>query len=124
MLNHPAQVQILPPPNTHGQLKGEFMTNEDKMLICDYMGWKYQPKISSLIYELVPNGNFASSIKHRLDSNDASLVAAEIQKRGEWVYFLDYTELNAYGAVIWYDFISKLFNAENFFKAFCEWRKK
>ena len=90
------------------------MTNEDKKIVADYMGWaqyKYPP------YYLNIKGDIES---HHFDLNDAALVVAEMQKRGDWVYFLDYTELNAYGAVIWYDFISMLFNADNFFKAFVE----
>ena len=82
------------------------MTEEDKNLIADYMGYEF------LLYDL----------------NAVALCVAEMQKRGEWQKFC------ATGFVIYFEgerpshvfpenYIAWLFNAENFFKAFVEWRK-
>jgi len=102
------------------------MTEEDKQLVAGYMGWrqyKYPP------YYLDKNGNIE---KHSFDSNDASLVVAEMQKRGEYADFIRV----AYG---WYNHIYKILGedinftawlmsmeegqAKNFFKSMVEWRK-
>ena len=91
------------------------MTDEDKKIVADYMGWKMSEW-------MIIDGSAHVVNPHFFDLNDAGLVVQEMQKRGDWVSFLDYTELNAYGAVIWYGFISKLFNADNFFSAFVQWR--
>ena len=82
------------------------MTEEDKNLIADYMGYEF------LLYDL----------------NAVALCVVEMQKRGEWQKFC------ATGFVIYFEgerpshvfpenYIAWLFNAENFFKAFVEWRK-
>ena len=62
--------------------------------------------------------------------NDAAVCVQEMQKRGDWEYFVGDTEdtliytryhkeHHSYKAVL----VAWLFNAENFFKAFTEWRK-
>lgn len=89
------------------------MTTEDEKLICDYMGWD--------------EDNFFKGYRtldgHAInfDPNDASLVAAEMQKRGEWDEFLQHCYIHTPAED---DFIAHLFNSENFFKAFVEWRKR
>ena len=65
------------------------------------------------------------------DLNDAALCVAEMQKRGEWEYFvgdiedtLIYTryhkEHHSYKSFL----VAWLFNAENFFNAMSEWLKE
>ncbi len=94
------------------------MTNEDKKLISEYMGWFGINHLDKI------DGNF--------DLNDASLVVAEMQKRGEYADFIRV----AYG---WYNHIYKILGedinftawlmsmeegqAKNFFKSMVEWRK-
>jgi hypothetical protein len=98
------------------------MTNEDKKIVADYMWWA-QYKYPS--YYLNTKGDIES---HHFDLNDASLVVAEMQKRGEWVYFYDdlldtYNDLCEDGKVSCgaENFSAWLFNSKNFFKAFVEW---
>ena len=96
------------------------MTNEDKKLIADYMGWFGINHLDKI------DGNF--------DLNDAGLCVQEMQKRGEFRNYTDWTvyQTNQHlpgiksGDTYYYDanFIAWLFNAKNFFKAFTEWRKK
>lgn len=77
------------------------MTNEDKKLIADYMGYEF------LLYDL----------------NDAGLCAQEMQKRGDWQDFVQITskihKLGFHSEVI-----AWLFNAENFFEAMSQWLKE
>ena len=99
------------------------MTNEDKKLIADYMGW-YEDSFFKGYRTL--NGHAIN-----FDSNDASLVVAEMQKRGEIDDFtkdalmicLKTTKVKALPI----NFTSWLMSTEdgqakNFFKAFTEWR--
>ena len=97
------------------------MTDEDKELIGRYMNWE----IDQGVWRLAPNGDIDTA---DFDLNDASLCVQEMQKRGEWGVFINHTwskwsaqwrDLQAL-----YEFVFHLFNAENFFKAFVEWRKK
>ena len=77
------------------------MTNEDKKLIADYMGYEF------LLYDL----------------NDAGLCVQEMQKRGDWEHnFMDYVA----GSQTWnyHQCIAWLFNAENFFGAMAQWLKE
>jgi hypothetical protein len=62
--------------------------------------------------------------------NDAGLCVQEMQKRGDWALFYDdlldtYNGLCEDGKVSCgaENFAAWLFNADNFFKAFVEWRK-
>jgi hypothetical protein len=88
------------------------MTNEDKKIVADYMNW---PEDEILIgYCTAPD-----KMAH-FDLNDAGLVVEEIQERYEWDEFMDYCwEYFPLGK----DYIGRLFNADNFFNAFIEWRK-
>jgi hypothetical protein len=87
---------------------GEEMTNEDKKIVVDYMNWP-------------ASGN---DMRHEMfDLNDAGLVVAEMQKRGEFIPFVNsvcYSRLTDYIRI---NFIAWLFNADNFFNAFVQWRK-
>lgn len=100
------------------------MTNEDKKIVADYMGWKWSEYGGDYYY--IPNNG--KTIWY--DLNDAGLVVKEMQKRGEWVYFYDdlldtYNGLCGDGKVSCgaENFTAWIFNADNFFKAFVEWRK-
>jgi DNA modification methylase len=103
------------------------MTNEDKKIVADYMGWKHR------FIPLSPEGHaeyhrerhdgFAPYYIVAFNPNDASLVAAEMQKRGEWDGFITYMEPNTNSTDAWSRVIAWLYNAENFLKAFVEWRK-
>ena len=103
------------------------MTDEDKKLICDYMGWTYHVTDDGKWWNCIgPKGG-----NHLLDLNDAGLVVAEMQKRGEWVYFYDdlldtYNGLCEDGKVSCgaENFSAWLFNSENFFNAMSEWLKE
>ena len=97
------------------------MTDEDKKRISEYMGWKLSE------WRMI-DGSAHVVNPHFFDLNDAGLCVQEMQKRGEWQKFC------ATGFVIYFEgerpshvfpenYIAWLFNAENFFKAFVEWRK-
>ena len=98
------------------------MTNEDKKIVADYMNWYYAGHKGIYYYD------WDGRRQRNLDLTAAGLVVQEMQKRGEWQKFC------ATGFVIYFEgerpshvfpenYIAWLFNAENFFKAFVEWRK-
>ena len=101
------------------------MTEEDKKIVADYMGWaqyKYPP------YYLNIKGDIES---HHFDLNDAALCVQEMQKRGEFAPFCDdlldtYNGLCEDGkAACGADnFTAWLFNPENFFGAMAAWIKE
>ena len=96
------------------------MTNEDRILVADYMGWTF--RLTECHRER--HDGFAPYYLIAFDLNDASLCAQEMQKRGEWWNFLKYANTaSAIGGMFPEQFIALLFNADNFFKAFVEWRK-
>lgn len=95
------------------------MTNEDKKIVADYMGW---PEDEILIgYCTAPNK------MAYFDLNDAGLVVNELAINGEWrefyeSYFPLFVATNP--LTISPDFLNLwLFNADNFFSAFVAWRK-
>jgi hypothetical protein len=101
------------------------LTQEDKQLIAEYMWWA-QYKYPS--YYLNTKGDIES---HHFDLNDAGLVVQEMQKRGDWEYFVGDTEdkliytryhkeHHSYKSFL----VAWLFNAENFFNAMAEWIKE
>ena len=101
------------------------MTDADKQLICGYMGWNQ----SWIVDEFTDWYRIESLtwVKINFDLNDAGLCVQEMQKRGEWerfcanvfILFID-EEKSSY---LFPKYIAWLFNADNFFKAFTEWRK-
>ena len=93
------------------------MTNEDKKIVADYMGWKWS-EYGGDYYYIPKNGKVIY-----FDLNDAGLVVQEIQKRGDWITFVIFVDDYHYNADIQVEFTAWLFNADNFFKAFVEWRK-
>ncbi len=89
------------------------------------MNWNYEEHEGIYYYD------WDGRIQRNLDLTAAGLVVQEMQNRGEWVYFYDdlldtYNGLCEDGKVSCgaENFSAWLFNAENFFKAFVEWRKK
>lgn len=113
------------------------MTNEDKQLICEYMGWRYRINEAHV---LGTHKDFTFMFcddgwgRHVcFDLNDAALVVQEMQNRGGkgkasafsnfvWTAHGEWLRNNKDGSQS--DFIAWLFTAKNFFKAFVEWRKK
>jgi hypothetical protein len=92
------------------------LSNEDKKIVADYMKWIFS-EYGGDYYYIPKNGKVIY-----FDLNDAGLVVAEMQKRGELYFFLTWIDNNLpYKG--WSNFIAWIFNPENFFLAFCEWRK-
>ena len=99
------------------------MTEEDKQLIAEYMGWELS--VYSREYYYIPkNGKVVY-----FDLTDAGLCVAEMQKRGDWqkccaIGFGIYFEGERPSHVFPENYIAWLFNAENFFAAFAAWSKE
>ena len=107
------------------------MTNEDKKLIADYMGWHEvtveDPMNKGVMEKITTKHNYAEAY---FDLNDASLCVKEMQKRGEWDGFFYFvwnryrkSEKLLYKEVNEATFTALLFSADNFFNAFVQWRK-
>ena len=97
------------------------MTNEDKKIVADYMGYLTNPRGSWYDAPVYFAAGTAGNIN--FDLNDAGLVVEEMVKRGDWITFVSFVDDYHYNADIQVEFTAWLFNAENFFKAFVEWRK-
>jgi len=95
------------------------MTNEDKKIVADYMGWKYESDRNCIVSE----GENHRRIAHNLDLNDAGLVVKEMQKRDDWMSFITFADNEHFDKEISVEFSAWLFNAGNFFEVFVEWRK-
>ena len=91
------------------------LTQEDKQLIAEYMGWKLSE------WRMI-DGSAHVVNPHFFDLNDAALCVQEMQKRGELHSFLMMDTFNQISS--WSDFIADLFNAESFFNAMSEWLKE
>ena len=104
------------------------MTNEDKELIADYMGWSYRETDDKKWWNIIGK----DGATHLLNSNDASLCVEEMQKRGEFVGFEVFalTEYQVYNPDmiesdnIVSEYIAWLYNAENFFAALAQWLRE
>ena len=102
------------------------MTDENKKIVADYMWWA-QYKYPS--YYLNTKGDIES---HHFDLNDAGLCVQEMQKRGDWEYFVGDTEDTLIYNIRYHKehhsyksfLVAWLFNAENFFSAMSEWLKE
>jgi hypothetical protein len=95
------------------------MTNEDKQLICEYMGWTYHVTDDGKWWNCIgPKGG-----NHLLDLNDAGLVVKEMQKRGDWMSFITFADNEHFDKEISVEFSAWFYDADNFFSAFVEWRK-
>ena len=88
------------------------MTEEDKQLISEYMGWKLSE------WRMI-DGSAHVVNPHFFDLNDAAICVQEMQKRGEWFDFYWFAIGNSSSEAL----TAWLFNPDNFFKAFVEWRK-
>ena len=102
------------------------MTEEDKKLISKYMGWIY----GQTIFHVTMTDTYIEP-ERAFDLNDAALCVQEMQKRGDWEYFVGDTEdtliytryhkeHHSYKSFL----VAWLFNAENFFAAMSEWLKE
>jgi hypothetical protein len=90
------------------------MTSEDKKIVADYMNWHYVEHEGIYYYD------WDGRRQRNLDLNDAGLVVEEMQERYEWDEFMHYCwKYFPLGK----DYIGRLFNADNFFNAFVQWRK-
>ena len=97
------------------------MTNEDKKIVADYMGW---PEDEILVGYCTGPDRMA-----HFDANDASFCVAEMWKRGEWWEFHNfarnlYYTTNRSDLKIDYNFAAWLYTAENFFGAMAKWLKE
>lgn len=96
------------------------MTNKDKKIVSDYMGWK----------KAILSDGYHNMLNNRpvlFDLNDAGLIVKEMVKRGEWedfVAFVEETPKNRESLITWNQLIAWLFSADNFFSAFVEWLKE
>jgi len=86
------------------------LTNEEKRVIAEWMGWGLYP----IIY------NF--------DLNSAGLCGAEMQKRGEWKDFEDSVDIYLWAettisTTAWL-FTTESGEATNFFRSMFEWAKE
>jgi hypothetical protein len=103
------------------------MTNEDKKLIADYMEWIWLVEH----YITKDNSRFLDRKIH-FNLNDAGLCVQEMQKRGDWEYFVGDTEDTLIYNIRYHKehhsyksfLVAWLFNAENFFAAMSEWLKE
>lgn len=97
------------------------MTNEDKLLICYYIGLVFNPARLSL-YEYTNGREFYFNL------NDASFVKDEMVKLdGQWDEFCDFV-YGFYHIHKRHQFTAWLMSmeegqAKNFFKAIAEWRR-
>ena len=101
------------------------MTQEDKELIAGYMGLIFNPaRLSCYQYE--------DGREFKFNSNDASRCVKEMQKRGDWEYFVGDTEDTLIYNIRYHKehhsyksfLVAWLFNSENFFAAMSEWLKR
>ena len=97
------------------------MTEEDKQLIAEYMGWKLSE------WRMI-DGSAHVVNPHFFDLNDAGLCVQEMQKRGDVGSFIQFS----WGLKTIYperrnsllEYIPYIFNAENFFNAMSQWLKE
>ena len=101
------------------------MTEEDKKRISEYMGWKLSE------WRMI-DGSAHVVNPHFFDLNDAGLCVQEMQKRGDWEYFVGDTEDTLIYNIRYHKehhsyksfLVAWLFNSENFFAAMSEWLKR
>ena len=91
-----------------------------KKLIAEYMGWK----IGVLDWRR-PGNDGCELVQVSFNLNDAGLCVKEMQRRGEWVNFMDYIEADTNKQCLtWNQLIAWLFNADNFFTDMAAWLKE
>ena len=94
------------------------MTEEDKALVADYMGWQED--------ELLIGYRVSEDRMAHFNLNDAGLCVIKMWQNGDWFRFLSlahasYTDMNG---VFPDQFIEALFDAENFFATMIELLKE
>ena len=97
------------------------MTEEDKQLIAEYMGWKLSE------WRMI-DGSAHVVNPHFFDLNDAALCVQEMQKRGEFKAFLRFswalrTEYPEERNTL-VEYFLYIFNPDNFFTAMSQWIKE
>ena len=109
------------------------MTEEDKQLIAEYMGW-YEvmvedPMNKGVMEKIITKHNHAEAY---FDLNDAGLCIGEMQKQEDYLDFIlvAYRQYDPTAPIMGEDilFFAWLMaiedgQAKNFFAAFTEWRK-
>ena len=93
------------------------MTNKDKKIVSDYMGWK----------KAILSDGYHNMLNNRpvlFDLNDAGLLVDKLAKRSDWLSFITFADNEHFDKEISAEFSAWLFNAENFFKTFADWRSK
>ena len=102
------------------------MTNEDKKLIADYMGWEkgcdYHEPCNPLYSDSCEGCRYVTGVVN-YDLNDAGLCVQEMQKRGDWRDFLVWQQFDTEPVEQLLYHIAYLYSADNFFNVFVEWRK-
>jgi hypothetical protein len=103
--------------------RGLEMSDEDKMLIAEYMKWKYWFGGPGQCYRISEDGG---SVNANFDSNDAFLCVQEMWKRGEWQNFLFFvgSAMYAESKGLLSNFVILLFDPNNFFTAMAAWIKE
>ena len=106
------------------------MTEEDKRSIAKYMNLHTYPKFDWN----EEASRFAEGITGNVkwDMNFAALCVKEMQKRGDWEYFVGDTEDTLIYNIRYHKehhsyksfLVAWLFNSENFFAAMSEWLKR
>jgi hypothetical protein len=97
------------------------MTNEDKKIVADYMGYLTHPMGSWYDAPVYFAAGKAGNIN--FDLNDAGLVVKEMQKRDDWMSFITFADNEHFDKEISVEFSAWFYDADNFFKTFVEWRK-
>lgn len=97
------------------------MTNEQAKIVADYMGYLTHPMGSWYDAPVYFAAGKAGNIN--FDLNDAGLVVQEMQKRDDWDDFIDSVETKETIHATWSSLFAWLYDADNFFSAFVEWRK-
>jgi hypothetical protein len=103
------------------------MTNEDKELISDYMGWRTKTHAAHVfnmhkdfVFTTCDNGY----INTHFDLNVAGACVREMQKRDDWFDFVTYADVNDTERYTWSQFFAWLYNADNFFEVMAKWLKE
>ena len=90
------------------------LTQEDKALIAEYMGWEFDEDANLYFYS-----NDLDCYIGSFDLNDASLCVEKMVENGDWFEFFkmvdDFLDIDCCGVTAW------LFNSQDFFTAMASW---
>ena len=108
-----------------GYKRRGIITEEDKRLISEYMGWFAHPQ--GFWYD--PPVYFTDSFrgKVKFDLNDAGLCVKEMQRRrDDYVEFIKFAYDMAFNAgnTQFHTVTAWLYNADNFFEVMAKWLKE